>query len=88
MNLFNLNTKSQQDFEEIVISNGYCPCVSHSTHQQSGCEKTCIDNITTNQAPQNIHTSGKISGQTSKHSGIFQISKLPLTSNPKKVLLK
>ena len=88
VNLLNLNTKSQQDFEEIVISNGYCPCISISTHQQSGCEKTCIDNIITNQAPQNIHISGKISGQTSKHSGIFQISKLPLTSNPKKAVAK
>ena len=88
VNLLNLNTKSQQDFEEIVISNGYCPCISISTHQQSGCEKTCIDNIITNQAPQNIHISGKISGQTSKHSGIFQISKLPLTSNPKKGVAK
>ena len=88
VNLLNLNTKSQQDFEEIVISNGYCPCISLSTHQQSGCEKTCIDNIITNQASKNIHTSGKISGQTSKHSGIFQISKLPLTSNPKKSVAK
>ena len=88
VNLLNLNTKSQQDFEEIVISNGYCPCISISTHQQSGCEKTCIDNIITNQAPQNIHILGKISGQTSKHSGIFQISKLPLTSNPKKGVAK
>ena len=88
MNLLNLNTKSQQDFEVIVISNGYCQCISISTHQQSGCEKTCIDNIIKNQAPQNIHISGKISGQTSKHSGIFQISKLPMTSNPKKALDK
>ena len=84
MNLLNLNTKSQQDFEEIVI----CPCISISTHQQSGCEKTCIDNIKANQSPQNIHLSGKISGQTSKHSRIFQISKLPLTSNPKKSVAK
>ena len=51
VNLFNLNTKSQQDFEEIFISNGYCPCISISTHQQSGSEKTCIENIKTNQAP-------------------------------------
>ena len=42
VNLLNLNTKSQQDFEEIVISNGYCPCISISTHQQSGCERTLI----------------------------------------------
>ena len=51
MNLLNLNTKSQQDFEEIVISNGYCTYISISTHQQSGCEKMCIENIITNQAP-------------------------------------
>ena len=88
VNLLHLNTKSQQDFEEIVISNGYCPCISIFTHQQSGCENTCIDNIITNQAPQNIHISGKISGRTSKHSGIFQISKLPLTSNPKEGVAK
>ena len=42
VNLFNLNTKSQQDFEEIGISNGYWPCISISTHQQSGCEKSVL----------------------------------------------
>ena len=63
--------------------------ISISTHQQSGCEKMCIENIITNQAPQNIHAiSGKISGQTLKHSGIFQCSKLPLTSNPKRSVAK
>ena len=32
MNLLNINAKSQQDFEEIVISNGNFPCISISTH--------------------------------------------------------
>ena len=47
--MLDFNTKGQADFEETVISNGYLPLISISTHHQSGCQKTCIDNIISNQ---------------------------------------
>ena len=75
INLLDIKTGLQQDFEEILISNGYCPLISISTHMQPGCNRTCIDNIMTNQKPQNILASGKITGKISNHSGIFQISR-------------
>ena len=76
INLFDLKSKGQTDFEEIMISNGYLPLISISTHHQAGCQKTCIDNIITNQSTNKILACGKIAGQTSKHSGIFQISSI------------
>ena len=76
INMLDLNTKGQADFEETVISNGYLPLISISTHHQPGCQKTCIDNIISNQPVGNILASGTIAGQTSKHVGIFQISDL------------
>ena len=39
INMLDLNTKGQADFEETVISNGYLPLISISTHHQSGCQK-------------------------------------------------
>ena len=37
--MLDLNTKGQADFEETVISNGYLPLISISTHHQPGCQK-------------------------------------------------
>ena len=74
--MLDLNTKGQAGFEETVISNCYLPLISISTHHQPGCQKTCIDNIISNQPVGNILASGTIAGQTSKHVGIFQISDL------------
>ena len=85
--MLDLNTKGQAEFEETVISNGYLPLISISTHHQSGCQKTCIDNIISNQHVGNILASGTIAGQTSKHVGIFQISDLNSTMKICKVLL-
>ena len=75
INLFDTERGDKAQFEEILISNGYCPLISVSTHQQPGCNKTCIDNIMTNQTPENILASGTITGKISNHLGIFQISK-------------
>ena len=76
IDLFDMKTRGKADFEEIFISNGYIPLISISTNHQLGCNKTCIDNIITNQSPSNILASGKITGRISTHSGIFQVSKL------------
>ena len=83
VNLLDINKGAQADFKEILISNGYCPLISISTHQQPGCKRTCIDNIMKNQIPQNVLTSGKITGKISTHSGIFQISKDTKSISPK-----
>ena len=74
VDLHNLKSKSEKAYEEIVISNGFLPVISLSTHHQVGCKKSCIDNIITNQCPQKIVASGKLSSITTSHSGIFQIS--------------
>ena len=76
VNLHSLTTKLEQEHEEKIITNGFFPLISIATHQQSGCKKSCIDNIMTNQNPQNIAVSGKLSSSMSTHghSGIFQIS--------------
>ena len=54
ISMLDSNTKDQADFEEPVISNGYVLLISISTHHQSGCQKTCIDNIISNQHVGNI----------------------------------
>ena len=74
VDLHNLSTKAEREFEEIVISNGFVPLISISTHHQSGCKNSCIDNIITNQNSQNIVASGKILSGMQAHCGIFQIS--------------
>ena len=74
VDLHNLKTKSELTYEEIIISNGFLPVVSIATNHKSGCKKSCIDNIISNQCPQNIVASGKFSSAMSSHSGIFQIS--------------
>ena len=74
VNLLNLNSGPQAAFEELVISNGYCPLIPIATNEQPGCNKSCIDNILTNQNPKTVLASGKITGRISTHSGIFQIS--------------
>ena len=73
--MLDLNTKGQAGFEETVISNCYLPLISISTHHQPGCQKTCIDNIISNQPVGNILASGTIAGQTSKHINMLVYSK-------------
>lgn len=76
VNLHDLSSKCDQNFEELVISNGYIPLISIATNHKPGCSKTCIDNIITNQNPKAILTSGKFAGKTRNHSPIFQVSKI------------
>ena len=74
VDLHKLSTKAEHEFEEIIISNGFLPLISLSTHHQVNCKKSCIDNIITNQSPKNITISGKFLSPAQSHSGIFQIS--------------
>ena len=61
-------------FEGSVDDQSFLPVISIATNHKTGCKKTCIDNIISNQDPQNIAASGKFSTAMSSHSGIFQIS--------------
>ena len=83
INLHDLSRKQDQNFEELIVSNGYTPLVSIATNHKPGCSKTCIDNIITNQTPNCILASGKFSGKTRNHSPIFQISKISCKSQSK-----
>ena len=83
VNLHDLSNKCDQNFEELVISNGYTPLISIATNHKPGCSKTCIDNIITNQNPNAIIFSGKLSGKTRNHSPIFQVSKISCHSEKK-----
>ena len=66
-----------QNFEELVISNGFIPRISIATNHKPGCSKTCM----TNQSPIAILSSGKLAGKTRNHSPIFQISKISCQSH-------
>ena len=45
INIHNLKSNDDVKFEDDFISSGFAPLISISTHEQPGCEKTCIDNI-------------------------------------------
>ena len=45
IDLLDLKSKGKAEFEEMVISSGYVPLVSISTHHRPDCNKTYIDNI-------------------------------------------
>ena len=73
INLHNITQSNCQEYEEIVISSGYFPLISISTHAQPNCVKTCIDNIICN-SPDIILASGTLTDRISHHSPIFQVS--------------
>ena len=76
-NLNSMNSESEQQFEEVIYSNGFTPVISIPTHQMPHCAKTCIDNIHTNDIDFTI-VSGVISEKISHHNGIFMLKKLTL----------
>ena len=75
INLHNLSCIADQEYEEMIISSGYSPLISISTHERPNCEKTCIDNILTNEVSKTI-ISGTIECDISHHIPIFQFSKI------------
>ena len=86
--LLDIKSRGKVKFEEMVISNGFVPLISISTHHKPGCNKTCIDNVITNRSAENILACGKVAGTNSFHSGIFQISKHSLMKNWKNLNAK
>jgi hypothetical protein len=80
------NNKEVNEFEEVMFSAGFFPLISTHTHEKPGCNRTCIDNIFTNDIDKSI-ASGTISDKLSHHSPIFHIfdnmSALKTTSHSK-----
>ena len=71
--LHNLKLNDVQRYEETVLSQGYCPLISVSTHCRPNCIETCIDNIHTNSI-ENVIISGTIEFEINNHAPVFQIS--------------
>ena len=73
INLHNIQSTPHHKYEELIITSGFTPLVSISTHHQPGCQATCIDNILTNNSEQ-VVASGTIDTHVSNHSAVFQIT--------------
>ena len=80
INLHKMTINEDKKFEENVISSGFAPLISISTHEKPGCEKTCIDNIVCNYFD-NIIFSGTIMDRLSHHLPIFSFSKIKQITN-------
>ena len=69
------NTNIASQFEDLILSRGFCPTISIPTHQRINCRPTCIDNILTNDIDKVIH-SGTISDSIGEHMPIFEFSNI------------
>ncbi len=74
INLFS-DDKQCREFEELFLTESFCPLISTYTHQRPDCKQTCIDNILTNKPEYVIH-SGTISNRMSHHLPLFQFSSI------------
>ena len=72
INMHNLQNPNNQEFEEIIITQGYYPTISIATHKKPHCQSTCIDNIITNSI-KNLLVTGTIPNHVSHHVPIFAI---------------
>ena len=66
------NSKTVQQYEDILFSNGFFPLISLATHSKPGCKSSCIDHILTNDVDSIIAT-GTLKDHITHHSPIFQI---------------
>ena len=88
INIHNLQDANCQEFEENIITQGYFPTISISTHKKTHCEGTCIDNTITN-AVKNLLVTGTIPNHVSHHDPIFTISSMTsmITKQPDKITI-
>ena len=77
INLHCLKQKHDQNFEELILSSGYCPVISIATHCRPNCSETCIDNIFVN-SPSDVLLSGTLQYEIAYHSPVFQISQIEM----------
>ena len=73
INLHNMQDTLSQDYEEMIIAEGFIPSIAVATHEKPMCQKTCIDNILCNSFEDLILT-GSIPNHVSHHHPIFTIS--------------
>ena len=71
--LHKISNENDQKFEEIILTGGMFPLISLATHAKPNCNKTCIDNIFTNQ-PESVKISGTIEQSVSHHFSVFCFS--------------
>ena len=77
---FDLFSSSKSNlFEECFISAGFMPLISTYTHERQGTQKSCIDNIFTNDAS-NVILSGTLSDNITHHLPIFQFTNFEINS--------
>ena len=69
------NTNIASQFEDLILSRGFCPAISKPTHQRINCRPTCIDNILTNDIDKVI-LSGTISDSIGEHMPVFEFSNI------------
>ena len=74
INLFS-DDKQCREFEDLFLTESFCPLISTYTHQRPDCNQTCIDNILTNK-PEYVTHSGTIANRLSHHLPIFQFSSI------------
>ena len=80
INMHDDNSKLVNDFENLVFGLGLTPLISISTHHKPGCNKTCIDNILTNDIENSLY-SGTLNTCISHHHAVFNVFKSPITTN-------
>lgn len=78
INLHKIKDSPCQNYEELIIAEGFFPSISIATHEKPQCQKTCIDNILCNSLG-DLVASGAIKNHISHHHSIFTVSSI---SNP------
>ncbi|KAL5261473.1 hypothetical protein ACHWQZ_G007251 [Mnemiopsis leidyi] len=86
LDLLKINSISSNNhciqFEDSFIKAGLAPVISIPTHRREGCKPSCIDNILTSN-PENVVISGTIDTLTNAHTGVFEITKIRIATEPK-----
>ena len=75
INLHNTQDTPSQNYEELIIAEGFFPSISIATHEKPMCQKSCIDNILCNSLEDLIIT-GSIPNNISHHHPVFTISSI------------
>ena len=79
-----LRHKVDNIYEEAILTNGFHPLVSLSTHEKPNCKPSCIDNIHSNETD-SILVTGTLSDRISHHLPILQFSDIDSLSRDNKI---
>ena len=84
VNLHNLSSEDERNFEETIFTAGFTPVISTVTHEMPHCNKTCIDNIHTNDVDSSM-ISGVLNCNISHHKPVFLLKETPVTTDSKRI---